>query len=311
MLVHIAGAGAAGTAVGRAARLAGHLIGLVACRTTSRATARCELIGGGSPTTLDALCGDPDGEASLLIVSVPDRAIAETAAALASRPWPPGSVALHLSGSAPVEDLAPLRTAGFDLGSLHPLKSFVDSEGQGGTQGGTLGGTGADTPSAAPPLSGIVCALEGDAQALSLAQQLAADCHARPFVLKPGGRDAWHAGAAHAANHLVALVDQALDLFERAGLDRETGRAALLPLLWGTVDNLAKHPPGRALTGPVVRGDADVVARHMEALSGVSPDVKSAYRALAARALDLARTERDLDETLAARIDAALNGGQA
>lgn len=293
MLVHLAGAGAAGTAVSRAIQMSGHSLGSVACRTLERATQRCKALGGGLPTTLDDLAGDPDGEPCVLIVAVPDRHIAGTAAALAGRQWPQDAVALHLSGSVSVEALAPLRDMGFSVGSLHPLKSFVESR-----------------PTPASPLEGIVCALEGDDAAVEIAERFALSAGARPFRLQPGGRAAWHAGAAHAANHLVALVDQALDLFERAGLDRETGRAALLPLLSGTLENLREHSPGQALTGPVVRGDADVVVRHMDALGEASQDVKSAYRALARRALDLARNERDLDETLAARIEAALNGGQ-
>ena len=119
---------------------------------------------------------------------------------------------------------------------------------------------------------------------------------------------AWHAGATHASNHLVALVDQALDLLQHAGLDRDTGRAALLPLLSSTVENLREHQPGQALTGPVVRGDADVVARHLEALKETSPELASAYKALARRALDLARRERNLDDLLAKQIESALNG---
>jgi len=293
MVVHIAGAGAAGISVGRALCLTGRPLGSVACRSLERARTRCDALGGGTPATLDALAGDPDGAPCLLIVSVPDRHIADIASALAERPWPDGSVALHLSGSVSVEALAPLRGAGFAVGSLHPLKSFVDAP-----------------PMESPPLRGIVCALEGDAKALDVAQEFAVEAGARPFRLAAGGRAAWHAGATHASNHLVALIDQALDLLEHAGLDRDTGRAALLPLLSGTVENLREHPPGRALTGPVVRGDAHVVAQHMDALGKASPDVSTAYQALARRALDLACKERGLDETLAARIEAALSGEQ-
>jgi predicted short-subunit dehydrogenase-like oxidoreductase (DUF2520 family) len=227
----------------------------------------------------------------LLIVSVPDRHIANIAKALSKRSWPQESVALHLSGSVDIEALAPLRTAGFAVGSLHPLKSFVDTPA---------------TPLS--PLADIVCALEGDPTALDLAQDFATKAGARPFRLATGGRAAWHAGATHASNHLVALVDQALDLLQHAGLDRDTGRAALLPLLSSTVENLREHQPGQALTGPVVRGDADVVARHLEALKETSPELASAYKALARRALDLARRERNLDDLLAKQIESALNG---
>ncbi len=294
MLVHIAGAGAAGTAVGRALLEAGHALGAIASRTAERAAERCALLGAGRPWTLDALADadrplDADGPA-LLLVAVPDRHLAVTADALARRRWPDASVALHLSGSAPVDVLATLRAQGCAVGGLHPLKSFVD-------------------PPDARPLADIVCAVEGDEPAAVVAETLAADAGGRPFRIAPGGRAAWHAGAAHACNHLVALVDQALDLLERAGLDRDAGRTALLPLLSGTVENLRRHPPGGALTGPVVRGDADVVARHLEALASAAPDVDRAYRALARRALRLAREHRGLPGELADRIEDRLSDG--
>ena len=291
MVVHIAGAGAAGISVAQALLLTGRSLGSVACRDMARARKRCDVLGGGIPSTLDTMQGDPNGAPCLLIVSVPDRHIADIAAALSERPWPRESVALHLSGSVDVEALAPLRTAGFAVGSLHPLKSFVG------------------TPTAsASPLADIVCALEGDPAALEAAQELAIQAGGRPFRLATGGRAAWHAGATHACNHLVALVDQALDLLQQAGLDRDTGRSALLPLLRSTVENLRVHQPGQALTGPVVRGDADVVARHLVALQETSPELASAYKALARRALNLAREERNLDQLLAKQIEITLNG---
>ena len=292
MLVHVVGAGAAGTALARALRSlppADWTLGDVVSRSQERAEQRVALIGGGRPVGLPSWPDASPDEPALLLLCVPDRHIGSLAADLASSPWPAGSVALHVSGSEAVDVLAPLREQGLATGSLHPLKSFV------GPADGDL--------------TGVTCAVEGDPQALALAEALAQAFGAHAFRLAPGGRAAWHAGAAHACNHLVALVDQALDLMGRAGLDRDTARAALLPLLAGTVENLGQHPPGQALTGPVVRGDAGVVARHVAALEepGLSSDILSAYRALAGRALHLARTQRDLDAELADRVEGALD----
>jgi predicted short-subunit dehydrogenase-like oxidoreductase (DUF2520 family) len=224
----------------------------------------------------------------LLLVAVPDRVIEPLAVRLAARPWPAGSVALHLSGSVEVSALDALAAAGLATGGLHPLKSFVDPEHDAAT------------------LAGTILAIEGAPAALAAAGDLAARLGARPLRLPPGARPAWHAAATHACNHLVALLDQALDLMERAGLPRDEARAALLPLLTGTLGNLAAHPPGQALTGPVVRGDAGAVAAHLRALSGLAPDVGAAYRALATRAVTLARQQRGLDPAAAAAILRAL-----
>ncbi len=297
----------------------------MACRTLERANLRCAQIGAGTPCSLDQLPAaahqaerqaqpsrddqmDPATRSPCaLLIAVPDRAIESTARQLAEASWPPGSVVVHLSGAAPLEVLSPLQDRGLAIGSLHPLKSFVAPP-ESATAHRDEGGSSPSESPATGPLHGVVCALDGDPAARALTQDWTQRTGATAFPLKAGGRVAWHAAAAHACNHLVALVDQALDLLEAAGLDREQGRAALLPLLSGTVENLAQHSPGQALTGPVVRGDAEVVEQHMRATKDCSADVDAAYRSLAQRALALASRERNLDPRLAARIAATLHG---
>jgi predicted short-subunit dehydrogenase-like oxidoreductase (DUF2520 family) len=293
-LLHVAGAGAVGTTLAAALARQGWPLGEIACRTLDRARARCALIGGGTPTTIEALA-DPDRPADpapvLLLIGVPDRAIREVGDGLARRCWPEGSVALHLSGAIEVDSLAALARAGLATGGLHPLKSFVDVEHDVAT------------------LAGTVMAIEGAPQAASLAEAVAARLGGEPFRLAAGCRPAWHAAASHACNHLVALVDQALDLMQAAGLPRDDARHALLPLLRGTLDNLSTHPPGEALTGPVVRGDVPAVERHLQALAGRADDLSAAYRALARRAVALAVEERGLPADVAGRLIELLRPG--
>ena len=294
----VAGAGAVGAALAAALHRQGWPLAEVACRTEARSRQRLERILAGRPAAgaaaLDfaTLCA-PGREAgrgpALLVVSVPDRALPEAAAALARRAWPAGSVALHTSGAVEVEALAPLRASGLAIGGLHPLKSFVDLERD------------------AAGLGGIILAIEGDPPALALAERVAEALDARPHRLAPGARAAWHAAASHACNHLVALTDQALDLLVAAGLERGAARAALLPLQRGTLDNLAALAPADALTGPIVRGELAVVRGHLAALAAAPPDVAAAYRALGRRAVALARA-RGLDADVAAALLAALEG---
>jgi len=287
----VAGAGAAGTALALGLARAGWPLGEVASRQRARAAERTALLGGGRAVSFDELA-DPAREAGqqpvLLLVAVPDRHIAEAAAKLARRRWPAGSVALHLSGSVEVAALLPLARAGLAIGGLHPLKSLLDPA------------------RAAASFADAVFALQGEPAALAVAEGLVQALGGRPFRLAPGRGPAWHAAATHACNHLVALLDQALDLMQAAGLDRRTAQAALLPLMQGTLDNLAAHSTAEALTGPVVRGDVPVVEGHVRALAGLPPDVAAAYRALAARAVELAAHGRGLDAITAAALRDAL-----
>lgn len=287
--LYVAGAGSAAGALALALARSDWPLGEIATRSKERSEQRCEMLGGGEPTTLNELTSakrlaPPDPV--LLLIGVPDRHIGSVAKRLARRSWAAGSVALHLSGSVEVSELAPLARAGVATGGLHPLKSFVDPE--------------RDVRN----LAGTVFALEGDGAALELAEVIARRLGARPFRLEPGTRPAWHAAATHACNHFVALVDQSLDLMETAGLDRDSARAALLPLLDSTVRNLEVDAPADALTGPVVRGDLAAVQAHLAALANAPADVGAAYRALARRLVRLARGGRDLDpETAAALLD--------
>lgn len=277
-LLHVVGAGAAGTGLARRLHRSGWPLGAVVCRTKKRAEERRELIGAGTAAALEGWPGESGGgtQPVLLMISVPDRAINTMSEQLASHPWPAGSLALHLSGSVEIDALEPLARAGLQVGGLHPLKSFVDPEHD------------------AESLSGTVFAIEGSPAAMTAAEHMVAACEGVPFVLAPGRRPSWHAAATHAANHLVALVDQSLDLAEHAGLDRVRARAALLPLLQGTLANLARHQPVRALTGPVARGDTIAVEKHLTALADLPEDVRASYRALGLRALSLAAETGEL-----------------
>ena len=89
----------------------------------------------------------------------------------------------------------------------------------------------------------------------------------------------------------------------RAGVPPAEAGALYLPLMQGTVANLALGPAA-ALTGPVRRGDAATVRRHLAALA---PDDRALYRALGLVALGLAR-EAGLGEAAAAEVERALAG---
>ncbi len=163
-----------------------------------------------------------------------------------------------------------------------------------------------DAERAAGTFAGTVMAIEGDPEAQDVLHAIVRTLGGVALPLAPGTRGAWHAAATHACNHFVALVDQAIELMAGAGLDRDTARRALVPLLEGTLDNLRAHAPADALTGPVVRGDVLAVRRHVEALAAGAADTDAAYRALARRAVALAARERDLPPDVAIELEQLL-----
>jgi predicted short-subunit dehydrogenase-like oxidoreductase (DUF2520 family) len=241
------------------------------------------------PLTLTAGAADQPppwlAAASVVVLAVPDDAIAPLARALART----GSLAahqvvLHLSGLLDREALAPLSASGAALGSLHPLQTLVE-------------------PAQAPAhLRGAWAAVEGTPHAIATAERLARDIGLRPFLVRPEDKARYHAGAVFASNYFVVVEAIAQDLLRSTGLSEEDAWSALAPLVGGTLDNLASQGPLGALTGPVARGDAETVARHLAVLSG---DQRELYRQLGKFALDLAR-RRGLEERAAGRVARAL-----
>ena len=207
---------------------------------------------------VSARTGPVAGTASgvdLAVIAVPDSAIAAVAAAIEPDP---AAVVAHLAGSLGTEvlDPHPRRAA------VHPLASLPDA---------VIG--------ARRLQSGCWFAVTGD----ELARRVVADLGGRVLAVADADRAAYHAAAAVASNHLVALLGQAERIAARAGVPFE----ALLDLVRATVANVAEVGPSAALTGPAARGDEATIARHLEA---IDPDERAAYEAMADQARRLARS---------------------
>ena len=184
------------------------------------------------------------GPADLVVLCVPDAAIAAAARDVPVGPW-----VAHISGATPLASLAP-HSARF---SVHPMQTFTRARG-------------------ADQLDGAWGAVSADnTAARSCGYAFAELLGLRPFDLADDRRVLYHAGAVIASNYLVTLHRAAVRALAAAGAPAE----ALLPLMQRTIDN------GFELTGPIARGDWAVVETHLAALSRDLPDLEPMYRALA------------------------------
>ncbi len=125
--------------------------------------------------------------------------------------------------------------------------------------------------------SGVWFATAGD----PLISELVAELGGHEFTIADEARAGYHAAAAIASNHLVALLGQA----ERVGATAGVPFEALMALVRATVHNVDELGPAAALTGPAARGDNDTIDRHRAALAN---DELAAYDALVAEARRLA-----------------------
>lgn len=288
MKIAIVGAGVLGTSLGMLLRRAHHEIVAISSRTLKSARAAAAQIGGG------AVVSDP-GTAALgadvVLLAVPDRAIPtvsiQVAAGGALRR---GAVVAHLSGALPAGVLAGVHAAGGWQGSMHPLQSFADVE------------------TAVTTLPGSFVFLEGDAEAVDVLRSLAISLDARPVPIASQAKALYHAAACAASNFLVTLVDYATTLITKAGVPADAALAALLPLVQGTVRNLATVGLPEALTGPIARGDVGTVRGHLLALRRGPGDLTRLYVALARKTVEVALRKGKLERRAADELLALLAG---
>lgn len=195
----------------------------------------------------------------LVLIATPDDAIGEVAGAIAPQP---GTVLAHLSGAVGPSVLAPHR----HRAAIHPLTSMPTAQ------------VGAER-------LGRSCwfALDGATpEAMACVGSIVDDLGGRSFIVDEPHRAAYHAAAAIASNHVVALLASA----ERVAMDAGVPIEAYLELVRATIDNVEDLGVIDALTGPVARGDWDTVARHRAAIDPSELDLYDALVEAARRVVD-------------------------
>jgi len=265
LTVGVIGAGRVGAVLGAALRAAGHRV-VAASGVSGAAKGRIARL---LPGTANLPADDVARAATdLLVVAVPDDALVTVVDGLAGTgALHPGQVVLHTSGAHGLAVLAPAAIAGARPLALHPAMTFT--------------GTAADLDR----LPGISYGITAPADLKSFAEDLVHDLGGSPEWVPEADRALYHAALAHGANHLVTLVNEALDRLRDAGVVYP--EKVLGPLLHASLDNTLRLRDA-ALTGPVSRGDAGTVARHLATLREIAPDSVPAYLALARRTADRA-----------------------
>ena len=203
---------------------------------------------------------DAAADVDLVVIATPDAVVADVAAAIR----PGRAVVAHVAGSLGLDVLAPHDRRA----ALHPLMSLPDAE---------IG---------AERLTGGWFAVAGDPLVADLATALGG----RTFEIADDDRALYHAVAAVASNHLVALLGHAQRLGASVGVPAD----ALLALALGSAENAVALGPAAALTGPAARGDEATLVAHREAIGRRAPRELAAYEAMLAEARRLAAMEGDV-----------------
>ena len=289
--VGIISAGRVGSALGVALERADHVV--VACSGVSRASrqrAQRRL-----PDTPVMSPPDVAANAELLLLAVPDSELAGLVSGLAATSAVrPGTIVAHTSGANGVGVLAPLTHDGCTPLAIHPAMTFTGSD--------------EDVSRLPDTCFGITAA---DQVGYAIAQSLVLEMGGEPFCVGEDARVLYHAALAHAGNHIVTVLADAVEALRAAlrgsellgqqTIDVQPGVLAeriVGPLARAALENTLLRGQA-ALTGPVARGDAAAVAEHLAALAEVEPELAQAYRVNALRTAQRAHAPADVIEVLA------------
>lgn len=276
------GPGRVGCAVSKRLILAGFSLTAVVGTSLAASNDACEFIGcdiGAATTDLGMAA-----PASLILIAVPDDAIASVAHQLQSQHFlTPASVLLHFSGVHPAAIMRHPNSSAA-LGCLHPLLPFADRQ------------------MAVKQLPSAAFTLEGDQPALERATAIVQLFSARAWTIKAEHKHLYHAAVCIASNYLVTLIDETSQLLEICGIDNHQSTVFLEPLLTATLENITNKGTQQALTGPIVRGDIGTIKLHLDALKQTSDTALSLYCVLGLRTLSIAEQSGRLNPTQATEI---------
>jgi predicted short-subunit dehydrogenase-like oxidoreductase (DUF2520 family) len=257
--VGVVGAGRVGAVLGSALARAGHQIVAVSA-VSAESRRRAERLLPGVPVVA------PDevvAEAELVLLAVPDGTLRDLVGGLASTDaWRPGQLVAHTSGAYGVDVLDAAAARGVIALALHPAMTFTGR------------------PEDVDRLAGAPFGVTAQPEFRAVAETLVYEIGGEPVWVPERARAIYHAALSAGSNHLVTLVNDALDLLAHAGVEHPAQLIA--PLLSATLDNVLRLGDA-ALTGPVSRGDATTVAAHLQALRAQAPDQVASYVAMARR----------------------------
>jgi predicted short-subunit dehydrogenase-like oxidoreductase (DUF2520 family) len=227
--------------------------------------------------------------ADMVFITTPDDIIPKVAAELK---WRAGQSAIHCSGASTVHSLDPAREQGAMVGSIHPCQTFAGRE------------------QAIANLPESTFAIEAEEPLKNTLTEIAKALDGDWVYLTSEDKALYHAAACIACNYFYTLVNIATDLWQNFGKSTAEATKAYIPLLQGSVNNIANIGFPGCLTGPIARGDIKTIQRHLAALEKSAPDILPLYRELGLKTIPIGTAKGTLSEERARELRALLEGTQ-
>lgn len=227
--------------------------------------------------------------AEFVFITTPDDIIPKVAAELN---WHTGQSVIHCSGATSVDALAPAKQQGAMVGSIHPCQTFAGID------------------QAIENLPGSTFAIEAEEPLRSTLTEIATALNGDWVYLTAEDKALYHAAACIACNYFYTLVKLATDLWQNFGKSTAEATKAYMPLLQGSLNNIANVGLPGALTGPIARGDTATIRKHLVALEKYAPDLLPLYKELGIWTIPIGIAKGTLNQSKAEELRALLKGEQ-
>jgi len=223
--------------------------------------------------------------AGMVFITTPDDIIPKVAAEVS---WRAGQSVIHCSGASTVHSLDAAREQGAMVGSIHPCQTFAGRE------------------QAIRNLPGSTFAIEAEEPLKTTLTEIARALDGDLVYLTSEDKALYHAAACIACNYFYTLVKIATDLWQNFGKSTAEATKAYIPLLQGSVNNIASIGFPGCLTGPIARGDIKTIQRHLAALEKYAPDILPLYKELGQQTIPIGIAKGTLNEDKAAELRSLL-----
>lgn len=170
-----------------------------------------------------------------------------------------GKILCHCSGALPSSAFEDHETKKIFAYSMHPLFAIPSKN------------------TSIEELSKAFFAIEGDEERLDEVVSFIEEMGNPYQIIDTAEKARYHAAAALASNHVIALYRISCDELVKCGFSPENAEKALAPLFLGNAQHVAREGTVASLTGPAERGDFTTIEKHLACLDGQTREV---YRIL-------------------------------
>lgn len=128
--------------------------------------------------------------------------------------------------------------------------------------------------------------IEGPLEKMDLMKDLIIGLGNKIKVISADNKTKYHAASVIASNHVIALVQSAIEKLKECGFREDDALGALYPLIFNNINNIGDNGIVNSLTGPIERADGQTIKNHLECLNEEDEEL---YKLLSRKLIRIAK----------------------